>query len=170
MSEEPGAKSKPGGAGRELEKRPATLAPAVTDLSFPAWRWQETTSCRCHGSQRSTARAGASARREEERSERRPSSSHGAAASQGGYKATIISQPHHGTGRIPPVPPTHATPGSWRQPGLPLDGRRAPGRAAAAASGAPAPHRSRSCPVFGRSLCRRLQGLLQGLRWVTGNS
>lgn len=64
----------------ELEKRPATLAPAVTDLSFPAWRWQETTSCRCQGSQRSTARAGASARREEKRSKRRPSSSHGAAA------------------------------------------------------------------------------------------
>lgn len=37
VSGEPGAKSEPAEAGRELEKGPATLAPAVTDLSFPAW-------------------------------------------------------------------------------------------------------------------------------------
>lgn len=57
-------------------------------------------------------------------------------------------------GEFPPVPSSHTTPRSWRQRGLRPG--RAPGRAAAAVSGAPAPHRPGSCQLFGRSLCRRL--------------
>ncbi|XP_032940723.1 uncharacterized protein LOC117010397 [Catharus ustulatus] len=146
-----GAKSNPGKAGRELEKRAATLAPAVTDLSIPAWRWQERSSCRCHGCHLCTARSGAPVRREEER-ERATSLEFPRSCglgSQGCCTATSRQR-----GEPPPVPSPHATPRSWRYRGLRPG--RAPGRAAGAVSSAPAPPRPGSCQLFGRSLCRRL--------------
>lgn len=169
MSGEPGAKSKPGEAGRELEKRPATLAPAVTDLSFLAWWWQERTSYHCHGSHRSTARAGASVRREGERQRAAPLEFPGrrGLGSQGCYTATIISRSLHGRGENPPRS-HHPLPllAGGHNGDCGRDGSRAGRRLLSAA-----------LPLLAARAAARFladrstddfQGFLQGLRRVTG--
>lgn len=171
VSGEPGAKSKPREAGRELEKRPATLALAVTDLSFPARLWQERTSRCCHGSHRSTARAGAPVRRDEARERAAPLEFPRSCGlgSQGCYTATIVSRPHRGRGENSPRS-RHPTPlpAAGDNGGCDRDGRRAGRRLLSAAL--PLLTARAAASFSADRSADGSQGLLQGLRRVTGNS
>lgn len=137
---------------------------------YPGVAWQERSSGRCHGCHRSTARAGASVRREEER-ERATSLEFPRSCglgSQGCCTATIISRPHHGRGENPPRS-RHPTPplADGDVGGCDRDGRRA-GRPVLSAALPLLTARAAASFLADRS-ADGSQGLLRGLRWVTGN-
>lgn len=114
-----GAKSKPGKAGRELEKRAATLAPAVTDLSIPAWRGRRGALAAAMVVTVARPELGPRYAGRKNESEPRPSSFPGAAAWAPRGAAPPPSSLGHITaeGRIPPGPVTPRHPSQMEMSG-----------------------------------------------------